>query len=104
MNMPRLSLSALVLAGLALSACSSEQGPSGSTSHAVHPALPSGESPTVANTTEPDMSGVNPQYIARLVKRGDALPAIVGNTLDGAALSSADLTGKTVLINVWFYH
>ena len=102
--MPRLLLSALVLAGLALSACSSEQGPSGSTSHAVRPALPPGEAPTVANTIEPDMSGVNSQFTARLVKRGDSLPGIVGNTLDGVELTSADLTGKTVLINVWFYH
>ena len=43
-------------------------------------------------------------YNKGLVERGDALPDIAAVTLDGQAVTNASLRGKTVLLNLWFFH
>lgn len=39
-----------------------------------------------------------------LPQRGETLPAIAGMTLDGTSVDNASLKGKTVLLNLWFFH
>jgi hypothetical protein len=91
-------LPSLLLAGLLLPACASES------ATPTTPAPPPGEAPVVANTPEPVISASMTAYNKNLPRRGDSLPAILGTTLDGTSVSNAVLTGKTTLINLWFYH
>ena len=58
----------------------------------------------MANTPEPVILESMAKYNESLPKRGDSLPAILGTTLSGRSVSNATLTGKTTLINLWFYH
>jgi hypothetical protein len=44
------------------------------------------------------------RYNEGLVERGDALPDISAVTLDGQPVTNASLRGKTVLLNLWFFH
>jgi cytochrome oxidase Cu insertion factor (SCO1/SenC/PrrC family) len=44
------------------------------------------------------------KYNEGLVERGDTLPDISAVTLDGQPVTNASLRGKTVLLNLWFFH
>jgi hypothetical protein len=88
----------LLVVGIALAACASE---TGSPSKDDKPA---GEAPTLANTPEPAINASMAKYNKDLPKRGDSLPAILGTTLSGQTVDNATLSGKTALINLWFYH
>jgi len=95
----RVLVPSLMLFGLLLPSCANEPGSPLSSSSK----RPSGEAPTVANTPAPDY-GKYAKLNEGLPRRGETLPAIVGTTLDGTSVSNATLTGKTALINLWFYH
>ena len=100
--MRSLLLPSLLLAGLWLAACATETG--APTSETAERSRTPGEPPTVANTPAPVIAASLEGYNKRLPKRGDLLPALVGTALDGTPISNASLTGKTTLINLWFYH
>ena len=38
-----------------------------------------------------------------LLAEGSGLPPLKGTTLDGRVVTNADLAGKTVLVNTWFF-
>lgn len=89
----------LLVVGFALAACACETG-----SPSSKATVPAGDAPTLANTPEPVIAASSTRYNKNLPKRGDTLPAIFGSTLGGESVSNATLTGKTTLINLWFYH
>ena len=100
--MRSLMLPSLLLAGSLFAACTSEnESPSTVETTANGPR---GEAPTFANSPEPVIAANLANYNENLPRRGDMLPAIAGQTLDGTPISNATLTGKTTLINLWFYH
>ncbi len=94
----------LLVAGLLLPACASEA--SSGDSNPVVAASPAetGAPPTVANTVEPTLAPEFVNYNKDLPKRGDSLPTILGSTLSGGTVNNALFSGKTTLINLWFYH
>ena len=58
----------------------------------------------VGTTTDPEVPAALAKFNANLPKQGSALPAINGVTLAGEVIDNEWLSGKTVLLNLWFYH
>lgn len=44
------------------------------------------------------------QLNAGLPRVGEPLPAVSAHTLDGRRVDNASLHGRTVLLNLWFFH
>lgn len=56
--------------------------------------------PAPAEALDPKLVQLN----ANLPKLGSALPDISALSLDGSQITNVGLHGKTVLLNLWFYH
>jgi len=63
---------------------------------------------TAESETSHELSAAERATMAELSKGlpqpGEPLPDVAGRTLDGASVSNASLRGKTVVLNLWFYH
>jgi len=71
---------------------------------ALATALYAGCSGNDSATPDPEISTALAKYNANLPKKGSPLPAISGLTLEGEVIDNEWFKGKTVLINLWFYH
>lgn len=91
--MKPLLISSLVLLGALHAGCSGSHSDSFASS------------PEVADTSaDPELPAALAKFNANLPKQGSALPAINGVTLAGEVIDNEWLSGKTVLLNLWFYH